>query len=259
MFAPIERVVAWLREGYPQGIPTRDYIPLVALLRRRLSDDEITMVGRRLEESGMLRVDESHVGAEFMRLTDEIPAPDEVHRVSDRLREAGLDIAQPAWERQDAPVVHLLYGLAGSGKSALARAIEEEEETLRFSLDEWMARLYPEADPASPQYGARVAAVRALIRDIALQALHAGVDVVLDWNAWSRARRDWAVELADEAGATVILHHLTAGLEEASARLAGRPQAGGARARRVSRAGNEHLASIMEPVGPDERIRVIRH
>ena len=65
--------------------------------------------------------------------------------------------------------------------------------------------------------------------------------------------------VADEAGATVILHHLTAGLEEISARQAGRPQSGAARARRVSRAGNEHLASIMEPVGPDERIRVIRH
>lgn len=258
MFAPIERVVAWLREGYPQGIPVRDYIPLVALLRRRLSDDEITLVGRRLEESGMLRVEESHVGAEFLRLTDEMPAPEELHRVSDRLREAGLDIAQPTWERSDTPVVHLLYGLAGSGKSTLARAIEEEEETLRFSLDEWMARLYPEADHASPTYGARAAAVRALIRDIALQALHAGIDVVLDWNAWSRERRDWAVALADEAGATVILHHLTASLDDITARGAASTRAG-ARERRISRAGNEHLASIMEPVAADERVRVIQH
>lgn len=255
MFAPIEKVVAWLREGYPQGIPTRDYIPLVALLRRRLSDDEILLVRRRLDESGMLHVDESHVGAEFMRITSEVPAPDEVHRVSDRLREAGLDIAQPTWERQDAPTIHLLYGLAGSGKTTLARAIEEEEETLRFSLDEWMARLYPEADATASGHGARVAAVRELIRDLALQALHAGVDVVLDWNAWSRERRDWAILLADEAGAHVILHHLTTSIDEASARLAGRSS----RARRVTRAGNEHLASIMEPVGADERIRVIRH
>ena len=55
------------------------------------------------------------------------------------------------------------------------------------------------------------------------------------------------------------LLRMIAGLEEISARQAGRPQSGAARARRVSRAGNEHLASIMEPVGPDERIRVIRH
>ena len=259
MFAPIERVVAWLREGYPQGIPTRDYIPLVALLRRRLGDDEINLVGQRLEESGMLRVDESHVGAEFMRITDEVPAPEELHRVSDRLREAGLDIAQPTWERADAPVVHLLYGLAGSGKSTLARAIEEEEDALRFSLDEWMSRLYPEADPASPAYAARAAAVRELIRDIALQALHAGLDVVLDWNAWSRARRDWAVALASDARATVILHQLDVSLEEASARIAARTGHSAASALRVSRAGNEHLASIMEPVHPDERVRVIRH
>lgn len=258
MFAPIERVVAWLREGYPQGIPTRDYIPLIALLRRRLSDDEIILVGRTLEESGMVKVDESHVGAEYLRLTHEMPAPEEVHRVSDRLREAGLDIAQPDWERPDAPTIHLLYGLSGSGKSTLARAIEEEEETLRFSLEEWLARLFPDADPASPVYGARAAAVRALIRDIAVQALRAGVDVVLDWNAWSRERRAWAVELADEAGAVVILHHLSATADEIAAREAGLPRAD-LRVRRVSHAGNEHLASIMEPVAPDERVRVIRH
>ena len=39
--ARLRGVMDWLLEGYPAGVPPKDYIPLVALLRRRLSDDEI--------------------------------------------------------------------------------------------------------------------------------------------------------------------------------------------------------------------------
>jgi hypothetical protein len=35
------RVVGFLRAGYPEGVPAHDYVPLLALLRRRLSDDEM--------------------------------------------------------------------------------------------------------------------------------------------------------------------------------------------------------------------------
>ena len=28
-------ILDWLREGYPAGVPPKDYIPLLALLRRR--------------------------------------------------------------------------------------------------------------------------------------------------------------------------------------------------------------------------------
>jgi hypothetical protein len=36
----LARIVAYLRAGYPEGVPANDYVPLLALLRRRLSDDE---------------------------------------------------------------------------------------------------------------------------------------------------------------------------------------------------------------------------
>ena len=34
-------IVAWLRAGYPDGVPQTDYIPLLALLSRRLTNDEV--------------------------------------------------------------------------------------------------------------------------------------------------------------------------------------------------------------------------
>jgi uncharacterized protein DUF3349 len=50
----LTRIVAFLRAGYPEGVPANDYIPLLALLRRRLSDDEVDTerVKRRLVAAG---------------------------------------------------------------------------------------------------------------------------------------------------------------------------------------------------------------
>lgn len=37
----IGRVVTWLRAGYPEGVPTGDYVALLGVLRRRLREEEI--------------------------------------------------------------------------------------------------------------------------------------------------------------------------------------------------------------------------
>ena len=47
----LDSVVGWLREGYPQGVPEQDYVPLFALLRRRLTDDEVATVVEHLVAS----------------------------------------------------------------------------------------------------------------------------------------------------------------------------------------------------------------
>jgi hypothetical protein len=41
-------IINWLRAGYPDGVPEHDYIPLFAVLRRHLTDDEITLIADEL-------------------------------------------------------------------------------------------------------------------------------------------------------------------------------------------------------------------
>lgn len=36
-----QSVLSWLHKGYPDGIPSTDYYPLLALLARTLSEDEV--------------------------------------------------------------------------------------------------------------------------------------------------------------------------------------------------------------------------
>ena len=42
------RVVEWLRAGYPAGVPRQDYVVLLGLLRRKLTDDEVRRISGEL-------------------------------------------------------------------------------------------------------------------------------------------------------------------------------------------------------------------
>ncbi len=144
--------------------------------------------------------------------------------------------------------VHLLYGLVGSGKTTLARALCAEGRAVRFTLDEWMIRLYPGLSFETAEYGHRTEIVKDLIWSVAEQVLRSGSDVVLDWNSWSQARRAWAVQRAAVIPAEVILHRLDASVEQATARVESRRRdPHSTYAHVIGREGNEHLASIMEP------------
>lgn len=41
MTSPVGKVVAWLKAGYPDGIPPGDYPPVLAVMRRQLSEEEL--------------------------------------------------------------------------------------------------------------------------------------------------------------------------------------------------------------------------
>ena len=86
-------VVAWLRAGYPEGIPRTDYFPVLALLSRRLSNDEVKVVARELIDRGDF--DHVDIGVLITQLTDELPSPDDVERVRERLAHKG-------WPLEDA-------------------------------------------------------------------------------------------------------------------------------------------------------------
>jgi Protein of unknown function (DUF3349) len=88
----VDRVRSFLRAGQPTGIsdmPVRGYVPLFALLPRRVSDDEITAIAWELIANGRRRVDTADVAVEITRITQAMPLPDDVERVRRRLAGAG--------------------------------------------------------------------------------------------------------------------------------------------------------------------------
>jgi hypothetical protein len=86
-------IVNWIRAGYPEGIPPTDSFPVLALLTRRLSNDEVKAVTNELMQRG----DFDHVDIAVMitRLTDELPTPEDVERVRARLAAKGWPFDEP--------------------------------------------------------------------------------------------------------------------------------------------------------------------
>lgn len=76
----ITKIVAWIKAGYPDGgVPHPDQVPLFALLRRRLSDDEVLAVANALLERGAF--DHIDIGGVLItEITDALPTPEDIDR-----------------------------------------------------------------------------------------------------------------------------------------------------------------------------------
>jgi predicted kinase len=153
------------------------------------------------------------------------------------------------------PRVHLLAGLNGSGKTTYARHLEATLPAVRFTLDEWMLRMHGLRydDPAYPPLAE---SCKSLIWDTALQVLRAGVDVVLDWNQWSRERRrEWAAK-ATAQGFESVVHYIRVPLDTAIAHATARNAQDPGYAHILDAAAIRHLASIFEEPGDDEDLQL---
>lgn len=85
----VSKAVAFLRAGYPAGAPERGYVPLLALLRRRVTDDEITTITSEFMARKAGPVGTVDVGVAIFRITNEMPSLDDIARVEQRLDAMG--------------------------------------------------------------------------------------------------------------------------------------------------------------------------
>jgi Protein of unknown function (DUF3349) len=83
----LSSIVSWLRAGYPQGIPPTDTFAVLALLTRRLSNDEVKAVANELIRRG--EFDNIDIGVAITQITDNLPSPEDIERVRARLAAKG--------------------------------------------------------------------------------------------------------------------------------------------------------------------------
>ena len=88
----LEKVIGWLRAGYPTGVPDVDYVPLFALLGYHLSNDEVTTIAEDLASSA----DPSSADAikkAITAVTNTKPLDSDIDRVRARLAAGGWPLA----------------------------------------------------------------------------------------------------------------------------------------------------------------------
>lgn len=88
-------IIEWLRAGYPEGVPEQDYVPLLALLQRRLSDDEVDQVADALIENGDLPIDKTDIAVLITKIINEMPLESDVDRVRRHLEAGGWPLTGP--------------------------------------------------------------------------------------------------------------------------------------------------------------------
>jgi hypothetical protein len=87
------RILNWLRGGYQEGeVPWQDYVPLLEVLHRRLTDAEVdAVVGTLIDDTPEpLRRDE--IVAAMKRRVLERPTEEDIARVVKRLEGAGFTV-----------------------------------------------------------------------------------------------------------------------------------------------------------------------
>jgi len=89
-----ENVIGWLHRGYPEGVPPKDYIPLLALLKRSLTEEQVVQAAQTvLRGTDSDTVTENQLRDAIHQVIAKEPNPEELHQVAARLASVGWPLA----------------------------------------------------------------------------------------------------------------------------------------------------------------------
>lgn len=142
--------------------------------------------------------------------------PTLVHERMRQLRSADLVVGLGSYRdpMNQSSMLFLTCGLPGSGKTTLAKRLEQEARALRLTGDEWLQELFPNMSTAEAETSPFRSRVERLQWLTAVRTLELGCNVVVDWGVWTRKERDVFRVAAREVGARVALCLLDPPIDE---------------------------------------------
>lgn len=156
------------------------------------------------------------------------------------------------------PMLILVCGKAGAGKSTLARQLAGRPKTVLLVEDDWLASLYPGDIAGVGDYARCAGRLREALSAHILALLGAGLSVVLDFPANTPETRRWSRGLFEQAGVGHELHYLDVTDEECKHRLRARHAAGG-HPFTLDDAQFDAITRHFVPPADEEGFRLVRH
>ena len=114
------------------------------------------------------------------------------------------------------PVVYLLCGLPGSGKSTYARKLEKEGAVC-FSLDEELFKRFGRHFESG--YDEKEVETKRQLKELCVENVRAGRSVIFDFGFWKKSARDEYKSFIEQAGADRKLIYFPASEVELKRRL----------------------------------------
>jgi len=156
-----------------------------------------------------------------------------------------------------AGTLNLLVGPVGAGKTTLARRRIAASGGLLLDVDHWMVRLFGD-DPRPAEgvldwYLERRERCRALIWDLAGEALDAGTDVWLELGLLTATERVEAYRSARAEDRSLVVHLVDAPRDVRRERVLARNESGAAHTQVVPPAFFERASDAWEPPSNEER------
>ena len=119
------------------------------------------------------------------------------------------------------PVVYLICGFIGAGKTTFAKKLEEKTGAVRITKDEWSIRFIGN-DPMIGGYAEWDSKIIGLSRHVAFYLAEKGVDVIIDEGFWAKEERDEMKRKVGAAGAKAVMYYVETPIETIRERVVGR-------------------------------------
>ena len=110
------------------------------------------------------------------------------------------------------PIVYLICGFIGSGKTTFAKKLEEKTGAVRITKDQWSIRLIGN-DPTIDGYAAWDCKIIGLSRDVAFYLAEKGIDVIIDEGFWGKEERDELKRKIAAVGAKAVVYYVNTPIE----------------------------------------------
>lgn len=149
------------------------------------------------------------------------------------------------------PTLYLMVGLPGSGKTTRAKEIEQEQNAVRFSPDEWVTDLYDHRLDHAHHEKAREQ-VEKLQWELGKRLLTLGQSVILENGFWSTTERQRYRDEALALGAVVKIDYQEVPVDELWRRSSERPETQEVGMLHFTREDLEKWAAAFEPPTQDE-------
>ncbi len=149
------------------------------------------------------------------------------------------------------PIVYLICGFIGAGKTTFAKKLEENTGAVRITKDEWSIRLIGN-DPTVDGYEEWDCNICGLSRDVAFYLAGKGIDVIIDEGFWAKEQRDEMRRRTDAIGAQAVMYYVDTPIEAIRDRVLGRNSNLAKDSFEISREMLDRYLVYWQPPGEDE-------